>query len=167
MKIEEIRKSLKAIDDLYNSDTSGKFSILYSKLAAIELSSWIEFVMDDIVKNYWKKHSINTQLDKEIKEFIKYNNGFGYEKNFRPMLYKTIGLARVQKIEFLYSIEIDHLKTQLIDLTVDRNKAAHVFHHSGVTATFKAPSYIIGMFEQLHPILGKIKRYVEGIRKLR
>ena len=171
MKINEIRKNLNDIDALYNAHPlpTNNAQQLYSKLATIELSSWVEFAMDEMVIAYWAKHStMMPKLYKEFKdEIVKKNHGFNYATNFRPMLYKTIGLASVHKIESLYPADIDILETTLKTLSVARNDAAHKFFHAGMTLTMQSPSVTLSLFEQLHPILTKIRKQVLAVRKIR
>lgn len=155
-----ILSTLTELDKLYNNSTSQKKSIYYSKLALIELCGWIEETLDDIVKRHAYRN-LKSDVNKKycVKEIIKPNYGFQYNKNVRPMLINLIGIIGIEKLEreLERSALITILKNNLGNLITSRNEAAHT-HLKGVTRTYNAPSRTIGDFNKIFPILDRIDK---------
>ncbi len=153
-----ITSTLNELDKLYNSASSQKKSIYFSKLAIIELCGWIEETLDVILI----KHS-NRNLKKIEnknyckKQIVKRNYGFQYDENIRLMLIKLIGLIQVERLEYELekTAQITALKSTLTGLKQGRNEAAHT-HLKGITRRYNAPSRTIGDFNNVKVILENI-----------
>ena len=75
--------------------------------------------------------------------------GFEYNKHFRAMVMRLVGLINVEKIEAqLDSLKFDRLKVALGHLKVPRNTVAHT-HLTG-TPTIDAPSITLRQFTFIH-----------------
>jgi hypothetical protein len=142
-----IYNNLKGINYLYIRSTSAKKGLFYSKLAILELCGWTEESMDDIIYRCAKRYlRENDNLKVVEKDIIKKTFGFEYDRHFRQMMIKIIGLINLEKIEQKF----DHLKIQLLKSTLDslkysRDIEAHT-HIKGVTRRLDSPSVTINNF---------------------
>lgn len=156
--VSYIDNTLKELDKLYNTSSSQKKAIYFSKLALIELCGWIEETVDDIVLRH-SKRQLKEQRNKEYyqKQIVQRNYGFQYDSNIRPMLISLIGLIEVERLEkdLEKTQQLTKLKNSLSNIKNSRNRAAHTYL-KGVTMTFDAPSRTIGNFNAIKPILEKI-----------
>ena len=74
------------------------------------------------------------------KQIIKRTHGFEYDKHFREMLIRLIGLAGVERLEqSVDSAKQTRMKATLGILTTARNTEAHT-HLKGTTRVINAPS---------------------------
>jgi len=156
--VSYIDNTLKELDKLYNTSSSQKKAIYFSKLALIELCGWIEETVDDIILRHSKRHLKEPNNKKYYEsQIVKRNYGFQYEDNIRQMLIRLIGLIEVEKLEkeLEKTQQITALKGYLSNIKGSRNQAAHTYL-KGVTRTFNAPSRTIGDFNNIKPILEKI-----------
>lgn len=150
-----IKSTLEELNQLYNSASSQKKAIYFSKLAVLELCGWIEEVFDDIIIRHSKRNlrlPVNKLYTQE--RIVNPNYGFDYKKNIRPMFIGLIGLIQMEKLEkeLEKTGKITLLKSYLGSLRVTRNKAAHT-HLRGVTVTYNAPSQTLGDFHRICTIL--------------
>ena len=153
-----INSTLLELDQLYNSATSQKKAIYFSKLALIELCGWIEESLDDIIIRHANRKL--KELDNRkycIDNIVKPNYGFEYKKNVRPMLISLLGLIEVEKLEknLEKTAQITLLKGYLGNIKDTRNTAAHT-HLKGVTRRYNAPSRTRGDFNRISIILERI-----------
>lgn len=156
--VSYIHSTLKELDELYNTSSSQKKAIYFSKLALIELCGWIEETIDDIVLRHSSRHLKDPDNKTYCKEsIVRPTYGFEYKKNIRPMLISLIGLIEVEKLEqeLEKTAQITLLKGHLGNIKDSRNIAAHT-HLKGITRNFNAPSRTIGDFNRIKPILEKI-----------
>ena len=159
-----IKSTLNELDRLYNDSTSQKKAIYYSKLAVLELCGWIEESLDDILLRHGNRNLIKPENKLFCKDkIIKGNYGFQYNDNIRPMLLKLLGLINLEKteIELEKTAQITLLKTNLGNLKLVRNEAAHTYL-KGVTRTYNAPSRTIADFNRIYNLL---KNLDEELRK--
>lgn len=160
-----IHDSLKRLEVLYNKSPNKKTDLFYSKLAILELCGWIEDSMDDIISRCASKN-LKEKSNKTyvLKEIIKKTYGFEYEKHFRNMLIRLIGLSYVEKVEQkVDSVKLQKLKATLSSLKDYRNKEAHT-HLKGVTKRLDAPSATKNKF---FIVYDGLKEFEEKIRRLR
>ncbi len=144
-----ILKNLKEIDNLYKKSNSTRKGLFYSKLAILELCGWIEESMDNIIRlctNHHIKNIVNFEFVE--KNIIKRTSGFEYDRHFRIMLIKLLGIINVEKLENrLDTLKFDQLKSSLTSLKESRDREAHTYTHlKGITKTRDAPSVIISYF---------------------
>ena len=148
----DIEKDLRQLNGLYNSESDPIKQLFFAKLAIIELSSWIEGSLDAIalrtIKGDLRTLSFRTEADGVVNK----NYGFKYKANFLPMLGKLAGLSVCERLEAeLQSTGVlNTLKSELSNLTIQRNLAAHV----GIRkATYDSPSVTQNRFRRLYPIV--------------
>lgn len=146
-----ILQNLNKIERLYNGSTDAKESLLYSKLAILELCGWIEESMDDIVKRYANRHLRNKKNKKFVeKEIIQHVYGFEYKRHFRTMLIQIAGLITVEKIERRVDpVKLQLMQTTLNSLKTTRNNEAHS-HLKGITKRLDAPSVTKSNFVKVY-----------------
>ena len=171
---KNIRRNLNLIreryDDAMNSSrtNSSLEAALYSKLAIIELSGWIEETIDIILKDYLIRtvndHTIRNTIEQEIIQRV---YGFKYKDYYRPLMERILGASRFQYI----TLKLEHtnarnsrLQNVLSELTKRRDQAAHTHFQQGITACFDSPSWTINQFDCILPIFRSIERMVKNMK---
>jgi hypothetical protein len=143
--------NLARLDRLFRKARTHKESLFYSKLAILELCGWIEESMDDVVLRCavrcLKVSGNRAYVETAI---VKRNYGFEYERHFRGMLGRVVGLAHVERIERRVdpSIHARFIGT-LSTLSTVRNAEAHT-HLKGVTRAINAPSVTRAQFADVY-----------------
>lgn len=159
----DIEISITELDILYNSNPAQ--ATYFSKLALLELCGWLELSMDCIVKECSDiKLTEQTNKDHIKNKVIGLTYGFHYDKHFRPMLMKLVGLIKLEQIEnpLITSGELNILESNLGSLNETRKRAAHT-HIDGATVTYEAPSRIKQYLITLYPILQKYETALQAI----
>lgn len=162
----EIRQIVSDLEVKYNSDitTNLQHAILDSKLAIIEFCGWIEQTFDEILVDYCANKLIKSDyLIFHQQKIIEPNYGFHYEKNFRGMILKTIGINNLESIEDClenYSAFLSTFKSILGTFTVSRNKAAHTYTPRGALPSYDTPSIVLNNTNLITPILQKIEQEI-------
>lgn len=169
-KEQEIRDALKKIKELYDDDSEifgPKISAVYfSKLALLEFCAWIEESMDELVRYSVRDKIINIEFKRIMeKEIIGRTSGFAYERYYRPMMMRTIGLVEMEKIEEMLESrgegqDLDFFNKKLEILQAKRNEAAH--QPTGALKNYPAPSEILDDFDRLLPFFHDIKEHFDG-----
>jgi hypothetical protein len=129
--------------------------LFYAKLAIIELGSWVEESLDTIARRTIKGHLKTTDFLDSADNIIKNNFGFKYNSNFIPMLEKLAGLEMCENLQTDLDSAglLNTLKSELSNLTIQRNLAAHV----GVRkATYDSPTVTRSRFLRLYPIFKRM-----------
>lgn len=144
-------QNLHELNQLFLNATSSKETLFYSKLAMLELCGWIEESMDDLVLRIAKRSIKSTgNLDHIQQKVVKPTYGFEYEKHFRGMLLKIIGMVNVERLEgAVDQSKQAKLKATLETLKLARNTEAHT-HIRGVTKVIDAPSVTISRFADVY-----------------
>lgn len=161
----EIEQNLKSLDRRFVNAQSAREALYASKLAIIELGGWVELSMDDVIERCAVRHLAVEKNRKFCREkIIGTTWGFEYEKHFRNMLARLLGLINVERIErkvdgavhsaFLASLE---------SMKVARNLEAHTYL-KGVTRTINAPSVTLTHYSRIENGLAQID---EAIRRHR
>lgn len=130
----------------------------YSKLALLEYCGWIEETMDKIAKRCVKGKLRTTPYRQIFRDgIIGGTHGFQYDKHFRPMMIKTVGIVKMEKLHKhldnngMLAPFINELKA----VKVDRNDAAHTWIE-GTTKTYPAPSIAKNRLLNIYPILKNV-----------
>ncbi|MBL1146122.1 MAG: hypothetical protein HND56_07115 [Pseudomonadota bacterium] len=160
-----ILKNLQWLDKQYNSAKSQRASLLYSKLALLELCGWIEESMDDVVNRCVNKNVKKHQYRQYLKEqVVERNSGFDYERHFRSMLVQIVGFSVFEKLEKRVDpVKLHLFKSSLGSLKTIRNSAAHT-HIKGITPNVKAPSWCQG---ELYKIYDGLITFDQTLRLLK
>ncbi|MFN0165951.1 MAG: hypothetical protein ACKV22_05915 [Bryobacteraceae bacterium] len=143
--------SLQALDHAYTNAVTADDAERFAKLAIIELCGWIEESMDELIGRWSRRHlKVQQNLDHCANDIVKPNYGFDYNKHFRGMLIKLIGLIGVERIEGrVDAAKHVTLKSTLGNLRVTRDSLAHT-HLKGVTRTLDAPSVTMRSFQRVY-----------------
>jgi hypothetical protein len=160
---KHIQATINKLDRHYNSAPTTE-ATFYSKLAIIELCGWIEFCMDNIAQNFASRKLRTTPYQDIFRGLKNKNYGFEYKGNFRKMLYQTIGLHNMEKIEVSinHSGSIAILEAELDILKSLRNDAAHTYIDA--TKTYQAPSVTKAQLDKIYPILKEFSRQIREVR---
>lgn len=160
-----INTSLQAINRHFLNAASQRESLLFSKLAILELCGWIEESMDDVVMRCAMRrvnghHNRNYCRD----VIVKNTYGFEYDRHFRFMLIRLLGLVNIEYVE----ARVDQAKhaamtAALTTLKAQRNLEAHT-HVKGTTRLINAPSVTI---TQLSPVYEGLAEFDRVIRQTR
>lgn len=156
-----IENTLLRLDTEYNAClTDPDMPIFFSKLAVLELSGWLEDSVDDILYGYIGAHLVDTDVIDPVKEIIKKNYGFKYERNIIKICLSVLGANIWENIvDKLKPIEYFDLKSITDSLTNSRNNAAH--SSIIVTRTFSAPSSTLADFRKLKPAIQKMENEIK------
>lgn len=152
-----IEANLKYFDSRFRHAGSTKESLFYSKLALMELCGWIEISMDDIVVRCAKKRIKDAANSKMLhNEIVRKNYGFDYERNFRRMLIRVIGLIGTEKLERKLN-KTAHSKfvSTLSSLKLARDAEAHTYV-KGTTRSIDAPSLTLSRFFDVYAGLSSL-----------
>lgn len=148
----EIKRNVRIINSGYKRSRHQLRTLLYAKMAIIEVGGWTELSMDNLVERAGAS-LIETKNIKTLKDdIIKNTWGFDYEANFRKMLVRAIGLISVEKIESNVNAgTFTRMCASLQNLKIARNTVAHSYiNPPGVTTTIPAPSLVISYFNDIH-----------------
>lgn len=159
-----ILDSLERLDKMYRGSTSMKKGLYFSKLAILELCGWIEESMDDIVQRCAIRHLKKKSNRDVFDELVKRTYGFGYEKHFRKMLIRLIGIINIEKLEKKVDpVKLQRLKSNLGSLKENRDGVAHT-QLKGTTKRLDAPSVTKRKFLWVYEGL---KDFDQELRRLR
>jgi len=126
--------ALDELEVLHEAASTQAHQNYYLKLALLELCGWVEQTQDIVLSRlagYW--------LEKERSGFdgeLRRNSGFTYEKNFRTLLLRIIGLRGVEQLESRLAEHLDANVARVCAETVSllndtlklpRNTHAHTF----------------------------------------
>ena len=165
---EYILKTIERLDRKYNTaleatgvQDDAKF---YAKLALLEYCGWLEETFDDVVRNSIRGQLTTQPFQQMFDAIILNTSGFQYQKHFRPMLVRAIGIVSVEKLELQISQngELDILKSQLEAVLYSRNDAAHTWIQD-TTLTYPAPSLIKNRLETVFPIMQLIDGEISNL----
>lgn len=146
----DLQNNLNALDTQFRSAGSTRDVHFCCKLALMELAGWTEQAMDSIISECASR-TLSEPSNKRYcaDSIIKTTYGFEYQKHFRGMMMRLIGLVHVERIERQADpAKLARLEGALQTLKVLRDPAAHT-HINGMTPSMNAPSFMIG---QLAPI---------------
>ncbi len=160
-----IDKELQKINYYYNRVPPSDINLpkFYSKLALLELCGWIEQSMDDLIFRYTNRRVKETaNLDFVHQDVIGKTYGFEYERYFRTMLIRTIGIVGTEKLEkSLNHSSFNNFCLALKKLKEQRDPHSHATIF-GTTIPIDAPSQIIAYFESIYPVLKEFERSLKG-----
>lgn len=159
-----ILKNLKIIERLYADSKSQHETLMYSKLAILELCGWIEESMDSIINvTLLKKLREERNKDYLRKQVIKRQKGFDYEDNFRRTLIGAIGLIRLEKLERkINQPKFTKMTAALDALKTRRDDEAHTYLK--ITRTLDAPSVTRSRFQDVYDGLKSIETLLKRMK---
>jgi hypothetical protein len=134
MNCTDLLKRIDEIDKCYLSETDTIKSLLWAKLAVLEVSGWTEEFIDEMIIDYINSKISNVTSKELIMEKLKNISGFNYKKDFRAIWILIIGSINFDKIESIINIQCQQLESALNNLKKIRDQNAH---------TFVKPTFII------------------------
>jgi hypothetical protein len=143
--------SLQALDAAYQTAASLDDAERFAKLAIIELCGWIEESMDSLILRCGTRHLKESKnLDYCRDEIIRMTYGFDYQKHFRFMLIRLLGLIGLERLEQrVDQAKLVTMKSTLGSLRVVRDSVAHT-HIKGTARTLDAPSLTLRSFQRVY-----------------
>lgn len=148
---------------MYLTAANPRSTVLYSKLATLELCGWIEMSMDDIVERLGRKKLRDPAHLAQVQNVIRRTYGFKYEQHFRGMLQAVIGLHGVAAMERRVDPALFlPLCATLNALKPDRDEAAHQYI-KGTTPNFDAPSATLAKFNTVYLGLVEVDRVLRRL----
>lgn len=142
-----IKKNLAYLDRVYRNTTSTTEASYCSKLAILELCGWIEISMDDIVLRGCVRALKQEKNRKAVREKVKYNYGFEYQKHFVSLITSLVGFHGFEALEKTIPVSVSiSFKSELGNLKERRNSLAHTYY-KGVTPSYDAPSITMSRYQ--------------------
>ncbi|WLH46673.1 hypothetical protein [Pseudomonas beijingensis] len=159
-----IERNLKVLTKSFNTAPNTLLTVLYAKLVIVEVGGWIELSMDDLTKRTAKNLKETSNI-KERDQIIKSNYGFDYDRNFRGMLIKMIGLVGVETLEKrLDAVIHQKMKVALSNLKIVRNQVSHTYVKNISLGTISAPSQTHSYFLDVYNGLLDMEKTMKTLR---
>jgi hypothetical protein len=161
----DLRNNLEALDLQFRNASSTRDAHFCCKLALLELAGWTEQAMDSIISECASR-TLSEPSNKQYcaDSIVKNTYGFEYQKHFRGMMMRLIGLVHVERIERQAdAAKLARLEAALQTLKILRDPAAHT-HINGMTAKMNAPSFMIGQLTPITDGLQEIERVLIAAR---
>lgn len=160
----QIENNLTQIGSLFQVHIRDNEAPYYSKLAILETCGWIEESMDDIVKSCAERHLANSDnLDYVKDTIIRRTTSFEYERHFRHMLMRVLGIINLEKLEgSLDQHKFTPMKSSLGYLKQRRDEQAHTYI-KGTTPRIDAPSVTEKHFQDIYEGLKDIESSIPKI----
>lgn len=147
-----ISSTLTQLDGVYSGTTDANLQLLYSKLAVLELSGWIEVSFDTLCQDYVSRKIVYPSNQRKIMELVKKHYGYSYDTNVYPMMCSVLGINNWENIlDSFPPAPLNQLISILGLYKGLRDPAAHTNTVTGVTPTFRAPSSVLVDFAQIKP----------------
>lgn len=157
---------LKRFDKLYNESLLSDDINLpkyYSRLAVLELGSWVQGCMEEIIRNYPKQKRLNDKSSYDyVNTILDRNSGFDYKNNFRRMLKSVSGIVVLERVEKrMNPILKQGLDSALTKVYPERNDHTHKPLQSA--PNFTSPSICISLFSDIYSGLEEYERHLKKI----
>lgn len=164
---DKIKTVLEWAKERYDNPCTGDIDEgrLYSKLAILELSGWVEGSLKDILLKLVDKKLNDDKATKKFKKVIEKTRGFRYEDHFLNLLNKTVGFINKEVIEREINgkdcNKLQKFKNALNNLSERRNMHAHNFSYKPQKIfTMSDPSSMINCYENILPGLEAFKEEI-------
>ena len=145
-----IARSLRTLNVAYNAPENRKYAVYFSKLAVLELCGWVEMSIDDLILRHSTRRIKDPDNIKTVENFVKKNSGFNYERNFRFLLMRLLGVVDLEQFEMhIDNFKQTKMKVEMENLSKLRNILAHTYI-KGTTFTIDAPSITISRYEVIY-----------------
>lgn len=147
-----INNTLTLLDNSFNSTTDVNLLSLYSKLAVLEFSGWIEVSFDTLCTDYVNRKIVEAANKNKILQIVNKHYGYSYDKDIFPIMCSVIGINNWENIlDSFPSVSFSNMTSILGTYKSLRDSAAHTNTRSGITPTFRAPSTVIVDFGHIKP----------------
>ena len=160
-----IQKTITQMDKLYQSNIGAIEGLYFAKLAILEVCGWIEESMDSIVLSYANRRLTNIRNINYTRDVIvEKTTSFNYDRHFRLMLMRVIGIILLEKLEMSFDIaKLSRMKGSLGILKTRRDQHAHT-HIKGRTVHIDAPSVTARHFQNVYDGLTHIESLLHQIK---
>ena len=160
-----IQETITQIDKLYQKNIGNRKGLYFAKLAILEDCGWIEESMDKIVTSYADRHLTDVQNANYTRdEIVKRTTSFEYDKHFRPMLMRILGIILLEKLEMSFDIaKFNRMKGSLSFLKARRDQQAHT-HIKGTPTLIDAPSVTKKHFQNVYDGLKHIEFLIRKVK---
>lgn len=161
-----IKRNISTIGAEYKSAKKPLQIMLYAKLAIIEVGGWVEMSMDDLVLRCGAKLRNPSNISHLKKDIVDRTWGFDYNKSFRQMLIRAVGLIAVEKIESTVDGGKFAKMTAAIDmLKTARNNVAHTYvKNIAVTAPIPEPAVAATYFNDIYVGLKDMEAVMKSLK---
>lgn len=159
-----IYNTLSLLDKEYVSSSGVDLPLLYSKLAVLEFSGWIEVSFDSLCSDYINNHIVNIDNQKRIGKIINHNYGFTYDQNVFPMMCSVLGINNWENIlDAFPPTDLLNLKAVLSNYKTERDRAAHNNTVPGVTPAYLSPSLVIADYNRMKPAIQFMEMSIQAL----
>jgi hypothetical protein len=162
VKINDLRKNLDILEQLFTNTNEKKKVILFSKLALLELCGWIETTMDSIINENAKKRNLDPEDEKFIRGKVTRTYSFEYIK-FRDLVILLIGVKKTKLLETSMNNNFVLMEAKLNELFTKRCKLAHT-HSDRTTKIIDSPQIMKSDFNDLLKYLKEYERKLKRIK---
>lgn len=152
------------LDSEYSTTVDVNMQLLYSKLAVLEFSGWIEVSMDTVCKDYISRKIVLSDNINRINKIVDKHYGFSYDDNVYPMMCSVLGINNWENILDTFStLDKSNFLAVLGTYKNLRNRAAHTNTVHGVTPTFMTPSAVIVDFGKIKPAFQHLESKLKSL----
>lgn len=161
-----IIRNLTSLASSYQGAKKPLHLLLFAKLAIIEAGGWVEMSMDDLVLRCGRKLKVPDNATHLKKQVVDKTWGFDYDKHFRQMLIKAIGLVTVEKIErSIDGAKFAKMSASLALLKAARNDVAHTYvKYLNPASPIPSPPVVKGYVIDIYDGLKEIESVMRGLR---
>lgn len=158
-----IERNLRRLDVCHRKASDPSLSFYFAKLAILELCGWIEMSMDDMIMRHCSRHiRLSANYKFVEKDVVQRTYGFDYDRHFRLMLIKLVGVVQTEMIEKRMHVSVQtRFKAELQSLKTIRDLLAHTYAKN--PPPIDAPSRTRARFV---PVYEGLKAYDSALRSL-
>ena len=155
-----LKALLNEIDISYQQEKDNKKTLLWAKMATIEVSGWTEECIDELLNNYID--SVNPKCKGKLLEKIEKVYGFDYSNDFRNICVQILGNILFERIENKIPLECQQLQSALNGLKKNRDRCAHT--HILNKETIDAPHISLSYLNKIEIGLKKFRMELKKIK---
>ena len=156
----ELRLRLKELDAAHYAETDAIKTLLFAKLATLELGGWTEECIDKIVNDFLD--SRNPRGKAKAQEDLKRVYGFQYRKEFRSLMVGLVGIIGFEQIEGKLNLQCQQLESALSRLKQVRDICAHTY--TKPTMQIDGPTIMIDLLSKIESALAEFNNELQRIK---
>lgn len=167
---DQIKETLEWLEKRYNEvqeDTEQETAIqkarIYSKMAILELSGWVEESNDKLVLDIANERLTDEHARKRYQNKVNKVMGFRYKSHFLRLIDSAIGVIKRELIEIEMDVAtLQNFKNSLHALSESRDQLAHTFSH-GTQEAVEGVNLTKRHFERIRNGLQAYKEAIDRI----
>lgn len=164
INFSSILNTLNLLDREYGAAIGVDLPQLYSKLAVLEFTGWIEVSFDTLCADYINGHVVDSGNQTKIRQIVSNNYGFKFDTNIFPMMCSVLGINNWENIlDAFPTADLFNMKAVLGNYKAERDRAAHNNTISGVTPSFRTPSTVIVDYNKLKPAFQYLEAAIRAL----